>query len=321
MPHSVHYKERQQQLHLWYEQQARDLPWRRDLSPYAVWISEVMLQQTQVKTVVPKFNAWLKRFPDLTTLALAKEDDVLKAWEGLGYYRRARFIHASAQLICEKHAAIFPEGFDDILALSGVGRSTAGAISSICFGAKNPVLDGNVKRVLRRWYGEREALDTTLWQWATEEIQAQSKDAGQWNQAMMELGATLCLARSTACARCPVVQHCASAHENQPAIKTKKAAVKNVYWQALLHQDDEKGIWMIQRPEKGIWAKLWCLPMIEMMPTLSEADHVHVLTHRRLHLHLKSMASLPQGQGKWVSDLDDIAIPTGVQRLLKKCSL
>lgn len=318
MPHSEPFKSRQQQLIAWYQQQARNLPWRKNTLAYPVWISELMLQQTQVKTVIPKFKAWLKRFPDVQTLATATEEQVLKAWEGLGYYRRARFIHRSAQVICEQHDAQFPQKLEDILALAGIGRSTAGAISSICFGALNPVLDGNVKRVLRRWYGDVNASEKQLWQWAEEEIQSQGQDAGQWNQAMMELGATQCLARSCACEACPVTMHCASAYQNVAALKRPKILVKHVYWQALLYQDDEKGIWVMQRPEQGIWAKLWCLPMIEMMPTLDAADHVHVLTHRRLHLYLKKVSSEPQGQGKWVSDFDEVAMPTGVHRLLEK---
>lgn len=310
---------RQKALQTWYQQQARDLPWRTNRMPYPVWISEMMLQQTQVKTVVPKFLHWMHLFPSIQQLAEASENQVLKAWEGLGYYRRARFIHHTAQYICAQHGGVFPQDFDTILALKGIGRSTAGAIASICFGMPSPVLDGNVKRVLRRWYGDVEASDKQLWFWATAEISTQHEDVGQWNQAMMELGATLCQARRITCDRCPVTPHCAAAFQQQPAAKAKPIQVKQVYWQVWLHQHPTKGIWVTQRPEKGIWAKLWCLPIIELKECLeNEPDHIHALTHRRLHLYLQKGLGTPVGDGQWMTSLDQVAIPTGIRHLLEK---
>jgi len=303
----------------WYQQQARDLPWRKNCLPYPVWISEIMLQQTQVKTVIPKFNMWLNMFPDLPSLASASEEQVMKAWEGLGYYRRVRFIHASARLICDTYAGEFPKKFDDILALSGIGRSTAGAIGSICYGTATAVLDGNVKRVLRRWYGLAEATDKQLWHWASEEITTQQHDAGQWNQAMMELGATVCLARNTQCEICPVQTHCRSAHHNQPATPKKRIQVKHLHWNVLLHRHPDKGIWLIKRPETGIWATLWCLPIVEVEPDASKVPHhIHPLTHRRLHLYLEQVTEQPKASGKWFNSLDHVALPTGIRHLLDK---
>jgi len=311
-------KPRQQQLIDWYRQQARDLPWRRNCLPYSVWISEMMLQQTQVKTVTPKFQQWLRIFPNMKVLARASEDDVMKAWEGLGYYRRARFIHRAAKYICEHGEGEFPQDFESILALPGIGRSTAGAISSICFGTTTAVLDGNVKRVLRRWYGCLEATDKQLWALASHEISLQKTEAGNWNQAMMELGATLCLARNIQCQRCPVQTHCISAHQNSPAVVQKKVSMKHLYWQVWVYQNPKKGVWLEQRPTGGIWAKLWCLPIQEIKVPEQEPDHIHVLTHRRLHLYVEKSTALPQGEGKWVIDLDCVAIPTGIRRLLDK---
>jgi len=302
----------------WYHQDHRRLPWRDSTDPYHIWISEIMLQQTQVKTVLPRYSAWFKRFPSIATLADAHLDDVLKAWEGLGYYRRARFIHQAAQRISDQHNGIFPTKFEAIMALPGIGQSTAGAIASFCFSYSTPVLDANVKRVLKRWNHISTATDKTLWPLAQQAIDASSTPA-IWNQAMMELGATLCTAKKTDCQACPVHAFCASAFHvdfMQEKQKTKTVPVHNVHWQVDLHIDPDKGLWLSQRPAAGIWGGLWTPPITELQhKPESKPDHIHLLTHRRLHLYAQTPVNKPNGAGIWVSNLDAHALPTGIHRL------
>jgi len=277
-----------------------------------------MLQQTQVKTVLPRYLAWFEQFPDILALADAPLDSVLKAWEGLGYYRRARFIHQAATLVVEKHGGAFPQSFEEIIALPGIGRSTAGAIASFSFKQSTPVLDGNVKRVLKRWHNGPDADDKQLWAWAQNAID-DSESPADWNQAMMELGATYCSPRNANCDTCPVSSHCLSAHEVIETSPAKSIKVKDVHWQIELHTCSTKGIWLTQRPTKGIWAGLWTPPMRELESAPEEAPcHIHQLTHRRLHLYGNLSNTPPNSTGQWFSSLDSIALPTGIHRLLAK---
>lgn len=277
-----------------------------------------MLQQTQVKTVLPRYLKWFEIFPDITSLATATTDEVLKAWEGLGYYRRARFIHQSAQKIISEHGGLFPEHFDQIMALPGIGRSTAGAIASFSFGQPTPVLDGNVKRVLKRWRGNPDATEKQLWTWVEEAIEASGNPA-DWNQAMMELGATHCSSRSPDCSPCPMNQLCGSAFQPADSTRIKKVTVKDVHWRVALHTNPEQGIWLTRRPDSGIWANLWTPPISELESAPeTEPSHIHTLTHRKLHLYGDILDSSPAGDGQWFSSLDNIALPTGIHRLLEK---
>lgn len=305
----------------WYGENARDLPWRHTRVPYRIWISEIMLQQTQVKTVLPRYAQWFERFPTIASLAAAPLDDVLKAWEGLGYYRRARFIHQAAERIVVEFGGQFPRSFDDILSLPGIGRSTAGAIASFCFARSTPVLDGNVKRVLRRWYGQTDAADTALWLLAQQAIDT-SGDPPIWNQAMMELGATVCTAVTMHCDTCPVSAYCISAYQAVAAGKKKAVAVRDVYWRIDLHTCPDKGIWLTRRPDQGIWAGLWTPPITVLNDTPGKTPcYTHLLTHRRLHLYGEAQACSPSGGGKWVNDISRLALPTGIHRLLEKHNL
>ncbi|MDQ6988735.1 MAG: A/G-specific adenine glycosylase [Mariprofundaceae bacterium] len=298
----------------WYKQHARDLPWRHTQQPYAIWISEVMLQQTQVKTVLPRYAAWFKHFPDIQSLAAADLDQVLKQWEGLGYYRRARFIHAAAIRIVQQHGGVFPQDMQVMMQLPGIGRSTAGAIAAFCFGQASPVLDANVKRVFSAW-NHQTYNDKDLWQIAqTWMLDVDRPD--MWNQALMELGATHCQAKKRNCAACPVSEWCLSAF-TPPEKKPKKAKSKDVYWQVQLFLCAKRGIWLQQRPDSGIWAGLWTPPIVELDKKPEKtADILHVLTHRRLHLQLIQQSTVPQGSGRWANNRADYAIPTGIQRLL-----
>ena len=212
----------QNKLLAWYEKEKREMPWRNDLNPYRILVSEFMLQQTQVKTVIPYFERWMKSFPTLQKLAKAQESTVLKHWEGLGYYSRARNLKKTAQIILKDYSGKVPDSMAEILKLPGIGRYTAGAILSIAFGQKVPVLDGNVKRVLSRIFllkengGDRKS-ENILWE--TMHSLLPETRAGDFNQAFMELGATVCLPKSPLCLLCPLKQNC----------KAQKAGEQNLY--------------------------------------------------------------------------------------------
>jgi len=300
----------------WYHLNARDLPWRHTTDPYHIWISEVMLQQTQVKTVLPRYADWFDTFPDIQSLAHAHLDDVLKQWEGLGYYRRARFIHEAAKQMVHEFDGKFPSVFDDMLKLKGIGRSTAGAISSFCFQTPTPVLDGNVKRVLAAWTNQIHT-EKELWLLAQAWIE-KSAQPDLWNQAMMELGATHCQAKRRDCAACPMQQYCLSAF-SQPPKKASKVKVLDVFWQVDVYQCAQQGIWLTQRPDSGIWASLWTPPIETLDTQPSHKPHyIHQLTHRRIHLYRHEKSGQPEGTGKWFKSWEGLAIPTGIHRLFEQ---
>ena len=281
----------------WFVQNARDLPWRRTLDPYAIWISEIMLQQTQVKTVIPYWERWMKALPDVRALAEAKPERVLKLWEGLGYYTRARNLQKAAQQLLREHGGRFPTDFEAIRALPGIGRYTAGAISSIAFNQPNPILDGNVIRVLTRWLGlhtnarERSTLDQ-LWDLTTILVTSAaapvprparrprraaplfraspalvaSGSCSLLNQALMELGTSICLPRQPQCAHCPLQRDCEgrrSGHpERFPNLGRRPASTPR-YFQAFLIEHERKWL-VLQRPANVINARLWEFPNIEV---------------------------------------------------------
>ncbi len=303
----------------WYGEHGRDLPWRQTHDPYRIWVSEIMLQQTQVKTVLPRYPGWFDQFPDIRSLADASLDDVLKRWEGLGYYRRARLMHQTSRQIVSVHDGKFPAAFDAIMALPGIGRSTAGAIDSFCFAANTPVLDGNVKRVLKRWHGKLNLADKALWQLAQQGIDTSGQPAN-WNQAMMELGATVCAAKSADCNACPVQTYCASAFQVDYSAESRRSApARHVHWQVQIHRCPQKGIWLRQRPASGIWAGLWTPPIIELEGAPDSAPaHIHQLTHRRIHLYPLLTDATPAGAGRWVRCIESYALPTGIHRLFEK---
>ncbi|MCX6032031.1 MAG: A/G-specific adenine glycosylase [Chloroflexi bacterium] len=253
----------------WIARGRRDLPWRRRRDPYAVWISEVMLQQTQVATVVPYFERWLARFPDVTTLAAAPLDDVLKAWEGLGYYARGRNLQRAAQQIVAQHGGQIPSVRNALLALPGIGRYTAGAILSLAFGQAEPVLDGNVKRVLCRLFDiaddPREAgTEKRLWEWATALVRdAPDGAAGDLNEALMELGALVCVPAAPDCPVCPLADLCL-AHvrgvERERPVKVVKARTPHYDVTAAVIADEAGRYLIVQRPPEGLLGGLWGFP-------------------------------------------------------------
>ena len=268
----------------WFAQYKRDLPWRRNKTPYRVWVSEVMLQQTQVTTVIPYFERWMERFPDIATLANAPLDEVLKAWEGLGYYRRARLLYAGAQEVVKEYGGRLPKSYEKLLALPGIGTYTAAAIASLAFDEDVLAVDGNVKRVAARLFvvpgviTEKTVKEKLL-------PHLPKGQAGAFNEALMELGATLCTPRSPMCEVCPVSQHCAAFQGGQvanfPEAKAKKK-VPHLKRYALVYRKDSS-LYLRQRGENEMLGGLWGFPLAEDAPTgerLSEVQHAY--THFKI---------------------------------------
>ena len=263
----------------WFARHRRDLPWRRSdggpREPYHVWLAEVMLQQTQVGTVVPYYRRWLERFPTLKDLAEAPLDDVLKLWEGLGYYSRARNFHRAAQAVMRDHAGRIPDTVEALLALPGVGRYTAGAIASLAFGRDAPVLDGNVRRVLCRLFAleggigrDRARLETDLWR-LSESLLPKGR-AGEFNEALMDLGATVCTPRAPSCSVCPLATSCrAYANGNPEAYPTRRARPplphKSILTAVVCAPDG--ALLLAQRPAEGLLGGLWEFPGDEVEET------------------------------------------------------
>jgi A/G-specific adenine glycosylase len=260
----------------WYRANRRDLPWRRTRDPYAIWVSEIMLQQTRSETVVPYYRRFLRRFPTLRALARARESAVLAAWSGLGYYSRARNLHRTARLVVDRHGGRLPETAEDLLALPGIGRYTAGAIASIAFGVRAPVLDGNVARVLARLFYVPDALRSApaalrLWEVADRLVPRQSP--GDWNQALMELGAGPCRPRRPACPECPVREHCVASilgiaeHVPEPPIRSRSERVR----QATLVIEHQGRVLLGRRVEDRLLRGLWEFPTVRVSPAGSAA--------------------------------------------------
>jgi len=297
----------------WYRANKRAMPWRETRDPYAIWISEAMLQQTRVETVIPYWQRFLGLFPDVHALATADSDAVLGAWAGLGYYSRARNLQAAARQIDERHGGRLPDDVETLQTLPGIGRYTAGAVASIAFDRPEPVLDGNVKRVLTRLLGIREDIGQPevverLWKEAGTLVQG--PHPGDLNQALMELGATICTARTPRCADCPVSQFCdarAVGDAKSLPIKARKKAARRVEAVAALVLRRGKAL-AVRRPSRGLLGGLWDLPGGDLAPgevpragltralrertgleitrAFASGTVEHVFTHRRLTLHV-----------------------------------
>ncbi|MEO8248183.1 MAG: A/G-specific adenine glycosylase [Burkholderiales bacterium] len=291
----------------------RDLPWQASRDPYRVWLSEVMLQQTQVATVRGYFSRFISRFPDVRALAAADADAVLALWSGLGYYSRARNLHRCARQVMEQHGGEFPNSAALLETLPGIGRSTAAAIAAFCFGERVAIFDGNVRRVLARALGFDADLavpanERALWRRATELLPERDsmETMPRYTQGLMDLGATVCHARKPACARCPLAEICVAMHAGEPErlpVRARKLVRKVLDWWLLIARDERGAVWLERRPESGIWAGLHCLPVYESEEALEFAiasahrsqqgeavldslpPIVHKLTHRDLRLH------------------------------------
>jgi A/G-specific adenine glycosylase len=338
----------------WFGRAARDLPFRRTKDPYRIWLSEMMLQQTQVKTVIPYYERFLRKLPTIQALANAKLDTVLKLWQGLGYYTRAKNLHKAAKIIVERDNGQFPQEFEAILALPGIGRYTAGAIGSIAFGLRKPVLDGNVIRVLCRWYAiEENTTDAKtrekLWHIAEELLPA--KNCGGWNQAMMELGAEICTPKNPQCAKCPVRRFCAAFERGLQDVLPRRKKQKKIphYTVVVAFIVDAKGRLLIdKRRAEGFLGGLWELPGGKRQKNETFRDAVarevleetglgvkvlkklcvvkHVYSHFAVTLHTYlcgpvsgNAQSLGCEQVKWVrpGDLHRFAFPSGTMKIFR----
>lgn len=335
----------------WFDLHGRhDLPWQHPRSAYRVWVSEIMLQQTQVATVIPYFERFMQTFPDIDSLANASLDEVLHLWTGLGYYARARNLHKAAQHICEQHQGVFPKEFDDVLALPGIGRSTAGAILSQAHDLPYAILDGNVKRVLTRlyaidgWPGKKD-VENRLWEIA-EQHTPKTRNC-DYSQAIMDFGATLC-ARKPKCQSCPLTGHC-QAYQNGSATDYPSSKARKILpvrqAQMLILLDHKQRVLLLQRPAAGIWGGLWSLPecpaeqaindwcrqqlglLIEqpvVQPTLRHTfSHFHLdITPIRAVVNDSNLAAMEADGRVWYNTRlpDALGLPAPVKTLLESLS-
>ena len=314
----------------WYDQHGRkDLPWQSSRTPYRVWVSEIMLQQTQVQTVIPYFNRFIEQFPNIAALANASEDEVLSLWSGLGYYSRARNLHRTAQIIIEEHQGLFPAHLQSLTELPGIGPSTAAAILSQAYNQATAILDGNVKRVLTRFFlikgwPEQAQVKKTLWELA--DLCMPKIRCADYTQAIMDLGATCCTLKQPNCLHCPVSINCLAFKNNEqhlyPAKQIKKA-VPIQFQQLLVMYNEQEQIYLEKRPPTGIWGGLWCFPgidqdycplsFIELQYDLKGETPKQLIAfkHRFSHFHLQINAlsikiktlghSIADRPGQWFS--------------------
>lgn len=343
----------QQHVLQWYEGQGRkDLPWQQQPTPYRVWLSEIMLQQTQVATVIPYFERFIQVFPDLPALAAAELDEVLALWSGLGYYARARNLHKAARQIVEEFQGVFPSEVDVLMRLPGIGRSTAGAIVSLALQQSAPILDGNVKRVLTRFFALEgvagsAALDKKLWTLSSHLTPLQN--CRSYNQAMMDMGATLCTRAQANCAVCPLQTRCLAFAQQrvndlpQPKIR-KTLPVRSC--QMLVIRNHRNEVFMEKRPSQGVWGGLWCLPQLPLDVAAETAcfqwwknsvvrvGEAAVFRHTFSHFHLdiqpvflrikeRPLVIAENNPGRWVTlaELNNLGLAAPVTKILQTLSM
>ena len=328
------------------------LPWQNTRDPYRVWLSEIMLQQTQVSTVLAYYAKFLENFPTVADLAAASQDKVMGLWSGLGYYSRARNLHQCAKEVVSRFGGEFPSTAEDLITLPGIGRSTAAAVASFCFSERVAIMDGNVKRVLTRVWGFADDLsvaknEKVLWQMAQEALPTRNLQTAmpRYSQAIMDLGATVCLPRKPHCDECPVQTQCKAYALGQPEkypVKTRKLKRSSEVLWLMLAQNAQGEVWLEKRPASGIWASLYSLPVFDseeamqasLTPSLQKASVAgtlkwdvlpafkHVLTHKDLHCHvvkLKAAKGAPVlSEGAWWSEKEwtALGLPQPVRHLL-----
>ena len=301
-----------QSLLVWYDRNRRDLPWRHDRDPYRVWLSEIMLQQTRVAAVLEHYHRFLQRFPTVQKLASARESSVLAAWSGLGYYRRARMMHAAANVIVKKHGGRFPGEMAELRTLPGIGRYTAAAIASIVFNVPAAVVDGNVERVLGRVFGT-DLAGEPLWQ--TAEALLSRRRPGDFNQAVMELGAIVCMPRQPRCSVCPVFGLCATRGKLELQRKLAPQQRRDICY-ALDHRDSS--IFLVQRPNHAtLMPGMWELPEIPVSGAPSEASLTvqHSITVTDYTVRVMRGRVPGKSRGRWVPKTRILQLPlTGLAR-------
>ncbi len=348
----MHLSPKRYQKHLldWFQQHGRKhLPWQEDKTPYRVWVSEVMLQQTQVNTVLAYYQRFMTSFPSVADLAAASEDQVLHHWAGLGYYSRARNLHKSAQLIMTQYGGQFPNTLETLQQLPGIGRSTAGAILAIAYQQRATILDGNVKRVLSRFLGFRAPINETSAEktlWAMAEKYTPTSQVDDYTQAIMDLGATCCTRSQPQCMRCPLAKHCVAYRRDCvsdiPAKKAKRALPTREC--TLLILQHQRQLLLYKRPTQGIWGGLWSFPelagkvaadtlqqqcrelfnlkQVQAIPLASfkhSFTHFHLIIHPVI-IHCRARKKAHTSTQKWY-DLDaptTIGLPKPIANLVKQ---
>jgi A/G-specific adenine glycosylase len=333
----------------WFDKHGRkQLPWQHPKDPYRIWVSEIMLQQTQVQTVIPYFIRFIEHFPTVFHLATASDDAVLALWSGLGYYSRARNLHSTSQLIVADYKGIFPQEFQALIKCPGIGQSTAAAILSQAFNLPHAILDGNVKRVLARFFmiqgiPTTSATQKIFWQYATACMSSESP--ADYTQAIMDLGALCCTLKNPLCAICPINANCKAYQQQAVALYPTKQIKKPVPLRAqqLLVLRNEQGfIYLEKRPPKGLWGGLWCLPSIDKASCPLEfisqeyallgkpPQHITSFKHRFTHFHLdinavailvtSTESESPKLNGQWFSDktLPTVGLARPTQMILSK---
>lgn len=337
----------------WFSEEKRDLPWRKDRDPYKIWVSEIMLQQTRVDTVIPYFNHFIEQFPSIEALSRAEEEKILKAWEGLGYYSRARNLHSAVKEVHEKYGGKVPEDPKEISSLKGVGPYTAGAILSIAYGIPEPAVDGNVMRVLSRilsiWDDIAKPSSRKVFEEAVR-VLISHDNPSYFNQALMELGAIVCTPTSPSCLLCPVREHCSAFHEgvqDELPVKTKNKKQRRLSLAAAVLQDETGRTLIHKRPENGLLANLWEFPNVEIhLPYRTEGEQLtdflqqeygveielgdlagtieHVFSHLiwNIHIYGGKVLSIKEEQEnlKMVSsaEIDIYPFPVSHQKMIKQ---
>ncbi|KIL50806.1 DNA glycosylase [Jeotgalibacillus alimentarius] len=334
----------------WFEQEMRELPWRESRDPYRVWVSEIMLQQTRVDTVIPYYNRFMEQFPSVEALAYAPEEDVLKVWEGLGYYSRARNLQSAVREVHESYQGIVPDNLKEISSLKGVGPYTAGAILSIAYGKPEPAVDGNVMRVMSRIL----SIDDDIAKPASRKkfeaaVRAiiYEENPSYFNQALMELGAIVCTPTSPSCFLCPVQSHCtafAEGTQHELPVKSKKKAAKTVELLTVIAENNKGKVLISRRPEQGLLANMWEFPSFERTPGLNagqqmtdylQSDHEveailteekwmtqdHIFTHLvwKMQVGRLNVTNEPvlTEQMKWVdqAEIEKVAMPVSHRKI------
>ena len=323
------------------------LPWQATRDPYRIWLSEIMLQQTQVSTVIPYYERFLERFPDITSLAAAEQEAVMPYWAGLGYYARARNLHRCAQVLVAEHGGRFPPSSREIAELPGIGRSTAAAIAAFAYGERSPIMDGNVKRVFTRFFGIHgypglRAVEQRLWELAEAAVEQAPPDLDMsaYTQGLMDLGAQRCSRGKPQCAACPLADDCQAnrlgLQQQLPEPRPRKAIPERHCAMLLLHRDGH--LLLEKQPQTGIWGGLWSLPRYDDAQTLAEtcrakgiavpakgrmAGFAHTFTHFRLHIE-PWLVEAPPSVAEWAPEqswtpfgqLAEAALPAPVRKLL-----
>jgi A/G-specific adenine glycosylase len=307
----------------WYRRNGRDLPWRRTRNPYAILVSEFMLQQTQVATVIPYYHKWLRRFPDFASLARASENEVLRAWQGLGYYARARNLHATAKAVMDRHGGNFPQRIEQMRQLSGIGKYTAHAVASFAFNQSVPIVEANTGRVLARLFNLRESIDSgvgerTLWQYAASLLP--KSDAATFNSGLLDLGAVICIARKPKCDVCSVKTFCRARNPAALPVRNSRPETKRVIeTHALIVR---RGRILLQQSRRR-WRGMWILPPLEpnylKQPRFQRRpvyESVFPFTHHRVTLSVYCRPApkrIAPGQ-QWFGSIEEVAMPSPHRR-------